>query len=219
MGESSRDVGQSSFYGPRFSNEEYVSEGGIPTIRTTDMTDGQIVLRTPPLVNVLAKHDAYWQKGDLLVTRSRQHWCNSAFDLDIDAIYPQKRVFDSHVSLSMAEVLPEVFPGELGQKLVASTTAVGVPNVNASKMALLFPLPPLAELNPESSSASKITAPPLRRPAPAPRHPRQTTQAHLAEALIGEVTWHVDRRRSTGDGGLLGNVWNLLRDRLDRPAG
>lgn len=35
-----------SFYGPRFGKNEYVSSGGVPTIRTTDMDDGgNIVLR------------------------------------------------------------------------------------------------------------------------------------------------------------------------------
>ena len=41
-----------SFYGPRFNKNEY-SKTGIPTIRTTDMTDkGEIILNNPPLIQV-----------------------------------------------------------------------------------------------------------------------------------------------------------------------
>jgi type I restriction enzyme S subunit len=182
-------IWQSSFYGPRFSNEEYVSKGGIPTIRTTDMTDSQIVLRTPPLVNVpLTKYDAYLvKKGDLLVTRSGSIGVMALFDLDIDAVpsaYLIRIRFSEHV---LPEFCLKYFLSELGQKqLGLSTTAVGVPNVSASKMAeFVFPLPPLAE---QSRIVAHVES--LRRLCADVRQrlaARQTTQAHLADALVASV--------------------------------
>lgn len=183
------DVWQSSFYGPRFSNEEYVSAGGIPTIRTTDMTDGQIVLRTPPLVNVPpAKYDSYLvRKGDLLVTRSGSIGVMALFDLNIDAVpsaYLIRIRFSEHVYPSF---FLKYFLSELGQRqLGLSTTAVGVPNVSASKMAeFLVPLPPLTEqmrIVARVESLRRLCADLRQRLAA-----RQTTQARLAEALIAEV--------------------------------
>jgi type I restriction enzyme S subunit len=63
---------ESSFYGPRFASHAYTS-GGVPTIRTTDMTsDGRIALRDPPRVEVDAERlsDFRCLDGDLLVTRT-----------------------------------------------------------------------------------------------------------------------------------------------------
>ncbi|AOF86981.1 type I restriction modification DNA specificity domain protein [Hydrogenophaga sp. RAC07] len=183
------DVWQSSFYGPRFSNEEYVSTGGIPTIRTTDMTNGQIVLRNPPRVNVpLAKYDSYLvRKGDLLVTRSGSIGVMALFDLMIDAVpsaYLIRIRFSEHV---YPNFFLKYFQSELGQKqLGLSTTSVGVPNVSASKMAEFFvPLPPLAE---QVRIVARVES--LRRVCNCLRErlvARQTTQVLLADALIGEV--------------------------------
>lgn len=59
----------SSFYGPRFSTEDYVSEG-VPTVRTTDMDfQGRINLTDSPKVRV--PHDEMrrfgLEDGDILV--------------------------------------------------------------------------------------------------------------------------------------------------------
>lgn len=63
----------SSFYGPRFSKDKYVSDG-IPSIRTTDMTKfGEIVLSesTPTIKIHNDKLESFKViKNDLLVTRS-----------------------------------------------------------------------------------------------------------------------------------------------------
>ena len=81
----------------------------------------------------------------------------------------------------------EYFMSELGQsQLGLNTTAVGVPNVSASKMAeFAFPLPPLSE---QSRIVTRVTA--LRRLCADLRQrlaERQSVQARLAEALVGQA--------------------------------
>ena len=183
------DVWLSSFYGPRFGNEEYVSEGGIPTIRTTDMSNGQIVLKRPPMVNIpLDKYDAYLvRKGDLLVTRSGSIGAMALFNLDMDAVPSAYLIRLRFPELMSSSYCFEYFLSELGQsQLGLNTTAVGVPNVSASKMAeFVFPLPPLAE---QSRIVTRVAQ--LRRLCADLRQrlsASQSTQAHLAEALVQEV--------------------------------
>jgi restriction endonuclease S subunit len=183
------DVWQSSFYGPRFGNEEYLNEGGIPTIRTTDMSNGQIVLKRPPMVNIpLDKQDAYLvRKGDLLVTRSGSIGVMALFNLDIDAVPSAYLIRLRFSDLMSPSYCFEYFLSELGQsQLGLNTTAVGVPNVSASKMAeFVFPLPPLAE---QSRIVTRVAQ--LRRLCADLRQrlaASQSTQAHLAEALVDTV--------------------------------
>lgn len=143
-------VWESSFYGPRFGKEEYVISGGIATIRTTDMTsDGLIELDSPPEVLVpKEKIDLYKIKyGDLLVTRSGSIGTMALFLLDMLAI--------PSAYLIRIRFLPILEPrygllylrSPLGQQYLGlNSTSVGVPNVNATKMAAFpFPLPPLPE--------------------------------------------------------------------------
>ena len=180
------DVWLSSFYGPRFGNDEYVSEGGIPTIRTTDMSNGQIALKQPPLVKIpLDKYEAYLvRKGDLLVTRSGSIGVMALFNLDMDAVPSAYLIRLRFPELMSPSYCFEYFMSELGQsQLGLNTTAVGVPNVSASKMAeFAFPLPPLAE---QSRIVTRVTA--LRRLCADLRQrlaDAQTTQSHLAQALV-----------------------------------
>lgn len=139
---------ESSFYGPRFGKGDYVSAGGVPTIRTTDMSsDGLIHLKSPPEV-VLSEEQLQTyglKKGDLLVTRSGSIGTMALFMLEMDAI--------PSAYLIRIRFLPTLLPrfgliylrSPMGQRLLGlNTTSVGVPNVNATKMAT-FPLalPPL----------------------------------------------------------------------------
>jgi type I restriction enzyme S subunit len=140
---------ESSFYGPRFGTEEYVSVGGVPTIRTTDMQDGAVVMKSPPRVNVSADKLSLYQvkRGDLLVTRSGSIGTLALFE-SIEPAIPS-------AYLIRLRFLPELPPryfklflvAPLGQGLLGlNTTSVGVPNVSASRMAEFpLPLPPLAE--------------------------------------------------------------------------
>lgn len=141
----------STFYGPRFSKENYVSDG-IPTIRTTDFrADGSIEITDAPRVAVDTQDLKKWslEAGDLLVTRtgsigkcavykaSHGPALPSAYlirvRLDLDRIDP---MFAYYVMIS-----PEGF-AHLGVK----TTAVTQPNINAEAIRSM-PIPdmPLEE--------------------------------------------------------------------------
>ncbi|WP_300728227.1 restriction endonuclease subunit S [Pseudomonas sp.] len=141
---------ESSFYGPRFGKEEYVASGGIPTIRTTDMSSGGLIeMRDPPQVHVPTKKlDLYKLKsGDLLVTRSGS--------IGTMALFLQDTLAIPSAYLIRIRFLPTITPqfgllylkSPLGQSLLGlNTTSVGVPNVSATKMALFsLPLPPIDE--------------------------------------------------------------------------
>lgn len=144
------DLWESSFYGPRFGKDDYVSSGGIPTIRTTDMTsDGLIELSSPPEVLVADdKIKSYrLEYGDLLVTRSGSIGTTALYLFDTLAIPSAylirirlSKLFNPHYALLY-------LMSPFGQKLLGlNSTSVGVPNVNATKMALFpFPLPPVRE--------------------------------------------------------------------------
>jgi restriction endonuclease S subunit len=113
------------------------------------MTDGQIILKNPPRVNVpTGKYDTYLvKKGDLLVTRSGSIGVMALFDLDIDAVPSAYLIRLRFSQFVLPTYCAKYFFSELGQaQLGLNTTAVGVPNVSASKMAeFYFPLAPFAE--------------------------------------------------------------------------
>ncbi|NWE79100.1 restriction endonuclease subunit S [Pseudomonas yamanorum] len=144
------EVWQSSFYGPRFSKDDYVISGGTPTIRTTDMTaEGKVELKRPPLVMVpLQKVELYkLRPGDLLVTRSGSIGTVALFDLDVEAIasaYLIRIRLNENVDPRFALIY---LRSPLGKSLLGSnSTSVGVPNVSAKTMSKFpFPLPPLSE--------------------------------------------------------------------------
>jgi type I restriction enzyme S subunit len=144
------DLWESSFYGPRFGKEDYVRAGGIPTIRTTDMTaDGMIELDSPPEVLVPdEKIDLYQIKyGDLLVTRSGSIGTMALFFLDLVAIPSAYLIRIRFSSLLEPRFGLLYLMSPLGQNFLGlNSTSVGVPNVNATKMGSFpFPLPPLRE--------------------------------------------------------------------------
>ncbi|KAB1506365.1 restriction endonuclease subunit S [Photobacterium damselae] len=152
---------QDSFYGPRFGKEEYVDDGGYPTIRTTDMTlDGVIKLNSPPKVLVSdEKLELYGlRRGDLLITRSGSIGTMALFELDIPAI-PSAYIIRVRLSEYVdPKFILTLFMSPLGQAhLGLNTTAVGVPNVNATKMAqFFFPLPSLSEQEKIVSKVAEI---------------------------------------------------------------
>jgi type I restriction enzyme, S subunit len=139
-----------SFYGPRFGKDEYNS-GGIPTIRTTDMTRGGRIKVTSDTPRVMVPKDKLKQfairKGDLLVTRTGSIGVMAVFD-------------DEYVAVPSAYLIrfrfrPEVLPrfvffclmAPYGQELLGlSTTAVTQPNINAEAIKRIeIPVPSLQE--------------------------------------------------------------------------
>jgi len=180
---------ESSLYGPRFSNEDYVHEGGVPTVRTTDMSGGRIRLKQAPLVKVSSRQLETYRikRGDLLVTRSGSIGVMALYDLEHDAI-PSAYLIRLRFKPC---VLPEfgllLLTSPTGQKLMGlSTTSVGVPNVNATKMSA-FPVavPGIVE---QSRIIARVAE--LRQLCGTLRERLsavQATHARLADALVAEV--------------------------------
>lgn len=155
---------ESSFYGPRFGKEEYVAAGGIPTIRTTDMTpDGRIVLRNPPQVRIddpkkLALYEV--RENDLLVTRSGSIGVMAVFRGGYTAIpsaYLIRFRFPPEVT---AEFYYLYLSSPYGQELLGlSLRSIGVPNVNANSISrFAAPVPPLAEQQRIVATTSQLMA-------------------------------------------------------------
>ena len=143
------EIYDSSFYGPRFGKEEYVKEGGIPTIRTTDMTTkGQIVLRDPPRISIddPKKLELYAVRAnDLLVTRSGTIGMMAVFKGDYAAIpsaYLIRFRFPPEVT---ADFYYLYLSSPHGHELLGlSLRSIGVPNVNATSISMFTaPIPPL----------------------------------------------------------------------------
>jgi len=131
------EVCSGSFYGPRFGKTEYTElEEGIPTIRTTDMTDdGRIIISpaTPRVLVPTEKRSKFLaKKGDLLVTRTGSIGVMAVFDGDYEAI--------PSAYLIRFRFKPEIVPRYVffclmsprGQaSLGLSATAITQPNINA----------------------------------------------------------------------------------------
>jgi len=147
---SVRAVCLDSFYGPRFAKSEYVVSGGVPTIRTTDMTDtGDIQLDDPPLVKVPSKKLSLYrlQANDLLVTRTGSIGTMAVFPggyLALPSAYLIRFRFSDAVD---AHYVLTYLRSSLGQELMGlGTRQVAQPNLNAETIKQMpLPLPPLAE--------------------------------------------------------------------------
>lgn len=144
------EVTESSFYGPRFSNSDYV-EDGIPTIRTTDMTpDGRIELRGTPTVYLREKAKLKLYKiedGDLLVTRSGSIGIMAVFRGNYLALPSAYLIRFRFSKLIISEYIFMVLKSPYWQNLMGlSSTATAQVNINATSMwSFPIPLPPLAE--------------------------------------------------------------------------
>lgn len=139
----------SSFYGPRFGAEEY-SDHGIPTIRTTDMTDdGRIVLRSPPKVRVPNQrvNDFKCISGDLLVTRTGSIGTMAVFRGDYVAIPSAYLIRLRFAAETDVDYVHLVLRSPYGQETMGlNTTKVAQPNINAKSLAAIkVPFPPIAE--------------------------------------------------------------------------
>ena len=176
-----------SFYGPRFGKNEYVTNGGYPTIRTTDMTpEGSIILKDPPEVLVDdSKLELYGlSKGDLLITRSGSIGTMAIYDLDVIAI-PSAYLIRVRLPKEMSpEFTLSMLMSPLGQKYLGlNTTSVGVPNVNASKMSeFTLPIPPLSEQHRIVTKVDELMA--LCDQLKTRLADAQITQHQLADAVV-----------------------------------
>lgn len=143
---------ESSFYGPRFGKEDYVTDG-IPTIRTTDMTSkGEIfITNETPRVNVpKEKIDQFKSNhGDLLITRTGSIGTMAIFRGKYDAIpsaYLIRFRFKSTVSV---DFIYTFLTSPFGQeKLGLGTTTTTQPNINAQTIrGIKLQLPSVEEQN------------------------------------------------------------------------
>lgn len=139
-----------SFYGPRFGKNEY-STDGIPTLRTTDMTnDGSIVLKgdTPKITLSEKDFEKYKVKqGDLLVTRTGSIGKMAVFKGDFPAIpsaYLIRFRFNDKVD---TDYMFYYLNSLVGQSLLGlNTTTTTQPNINAQTIKTLpLLLPPIDE--------------------------------------------------------------------------
>jgi restriction endonuclease S subunit len=143
------DVLESTFYGPRFGKGEYVGSG-IPTIRTTDMDNGVISFKTPPMVNVTdpSKIELYkLDHDDLLVTRTGSIGTMALYKSDHLA-FPSAYLIRCRFSITeMADFLFRYLKTPMIQEHFGLNTKAGTrPNINAVSISnSLLPLPPLPE--------------------------------------------------------------------------
>ncbi len=183
---------ESSFYGPRFGKEEYVKEGGIPTIRTTDMTPGgQIILRDPPRVQVDdPKKMALYavQPNDLLVTRSGTIGMMAVFKGEYAAI-PSAYLIRFRFPPEVTADFYYLFLGSPhGNNLLGlSLRSIGVPNVNATSISkFAAPLPPLAEQRRIVAKVAQLMA--LVDALETQLAASRATATNLLSALVAELT-------------------------------
>jgi type I restriction enzyme, S subunit len=129
---------ESSFYGPRFSNDDY-NVNGIPTVRTTDMTDNgkiEITERTPRVLVLPEKIETFKvTKGDLLITRTGSIGKMAIYESDALAIpsaYLIRFRFKKTVSTKFVFYC---LTSPYGQKIMGlEATAITQANLNANKI-------------------------------------------------------------------------------------
>jgi type I restriction enzyme S subunit len=150
----------STFYGPRFSKDDYVSEG-IPTARTTDFNDdGSMSLATAPRVACSPPDFAKWglAEGDLLVTRTGSIGKCAVYDPSDGPMLPSAYLirvrFTPAIITRFAWMM---FASPQGQAhLGVNSRAVTQPNINASAIRSL-PFPALT-LNQQNATISAVDA-------------------------------------------------------------
>ncbi|MCP4417607.1 MAG: hypothetical protein GY805_13365, partial [Chloroflexi bacterium] len=143
------EICHDTFYGPRFNKNEYI-DNGIPTIRTTDMTDdGEIVLKNPPTVQFPdGKKELFLlQKEDLLVTRTGSIGTLAIFRGDYEAIpsaYLIRVRFSPSIFIDYIHLFLKSHTGQ--NSLGLGTTKTAQPNINSQTLRKIpISFPPLDE--------------------------------------------------------------------------
>jgi type I restriction enzyme S subunit len=189
-----RSICTNSFYGPRFGRNEYV-EDGIPTIRTTDMTDnGSIILKDPPKVQVPKNRLKDFQviKNDLLITRTGSIGVMAIFKGDYVAIPSAYLIRFRFLPQIITDYVFYFLKSICGQNMLGlNSTAVTQPNINAEVIKdLPFPLPPLPEQQEivrRVESLFKLADQLEARYQKAKAYVDKLTQSILAKAFRGEL--------------------------------
>lgn len=188
---------ESSFYGPRFSAEDYTNDG-IPTIRTTDIQfDGSILFTDPPRLALTEAEVMKYglQEGDLLVTRTGATIGKCAlYDEALGPVIPSAYLIRFRLKQEIVDpkFILYFLMSPTGQELLlGGSTAVAQPNVNATAISgFPVPLPPLAEqqeivrrINALLKLADQIEG----RYRAAKSHADRLTQSIVAKAFRGEL--------------------------------
>ncbi|HEY4466487.1 MAG TPA: restriction endonuclease subunit S [Klebsiella sp.] len=133
------NIVESSFYGPRFSKNDYTFEtNGIPTIRTTDMERGNIIITdgTPRVCVPNEKIEQFKvQKHDLLVTRTGSIGVMALFTEDYLAIpsaYLIRFRFKKNINSKYIYLCLTAPKGQ--QQMGLSATAITQSNINAKSI-------------------------------------------------------------------------------------
>jgi type I restriction enzyme, S subunit len=183
-----------SFYGPRFGTDEYIDDG-IPSIRTTDMTDdGEIILQNPPRVNIPKNRldDLKVLPGDLLVTRSGSIGMMAVFRDDYIAIPSAYLIRFRFSSLVNIDYIFYYFKSPIGQKLLGlNSTSVTQSNINAEAIKNIpIPIPPLEEQQQIVSSIKsllRVVSRAKEQYQEIKNNLEQLDQSVLAKAFRGEL--------------------------------
>ena len=185
-------------YGPRFAEDEYVSVGGVPTIRTSDMDfRGRITLNNPPMVKVPVNAIEHFglRSDDLIVTRTGATIGKCAlFDARLGTAIASAYLIRYRLTANAADprYLLTVLMSPWGQKeLVGGTTAVAQPNVNTTTIAQIpVPTPPLVEQHEivrRVESLFSLTDKIESRLTGATATVGKLIQSTLAKAFLGEL--------------------------------
>ena len=144
------EIVEHTFYGPRFSNSDYV-KSGVPTIRTTDMSEsGLIEIKDAPMVNLTSqsKIDLYKiDYNDLLITRTGSIGTMALFKSDYLAIPSAYLIRCRFMIPKMADFLFRFLKSDYSLNYFGLNTKTGTrPNINAVSISnLIISLPPLSE--------------------------------------------------------------------------
>ena len=141
-----------SAFGPRFSSDDYASNGNVATLRTTDISlDGRIEYSTMPIARLdLGRFSQHvLQKDDLVITRTGRVGTTAVFSEFKMPVIPGAFLIRFRLNRSIAD--PQFycyyFNSDEGQSLIASVATGSVQqNLNITALhGLAVPLPPLAE--------------------------------------------------------------------------
>jgi type I restriction enzyme S subunit len=140
-----------SLYGPRFTSDDYVSDG-VPVLRTSDVTpSGRILVERAPKLALSAEELAKYrvEAGDILVTRTGSIGTVAFIADDLPAIPGAYLIlYRFGLPVQFAEYLFYCLQSpHIQSQLVRKSAGVGRPNVNAPSIdGILVAVPPFPEL-------------------------------------------------------------------------
>jgi type I restriction enzyme S subunit len=147
------DLMISTFYGPRISSDAYVSEDGVPTLRTTDIADwGKLNLNKPPHVRVSNQELERWgfEDQDLMITRTGATIGKCAlYEQSLGPALPSAYLIRLRLRLDIVDakyVLLFLLSPSGTAQLLSGRTATAQPNINSTAISEIeLPVPPLNE--------------------------------------------------------------------------